>query len=134
MPPWASILRSRWRPGSPSENPRAYFGGLGGDVGAPGGLLEAPRRSLWISRGGLGTPRERFRDHFGIILGRLLERCWSMFFPVRWYLESSWICAATKLVFSVFPKTIIFLRVFLHKKAQKMFSGKMHKMFFSAKK
>ena len=65
MHPRASILRSRWRPGGPSETPRAYFGGLGGDVGARGGLLEAPRRALWSSRGGLGTPRERSREHFG---------------------------------------------------------------------
>ena len=41
MHPRASILRSRWRPGGPSETPRAYSGGLGGDVGAPGGVLEA---------------------------------------------------------------------------------------------
>ena len=51
-------------------DPRAYFGGLGGDVGAPGGLLEAPRRALWSSRGGLGTPRESSRDRFGSIFGR----------------------------------------------------------------
>ena len=31
----------KWRPGGPSETPWAYFGGLGGDVGAPGGFLEA---------------------------------------------------------------------------------------------
>ena len=67
MLPRASILKSRWRPGGPSETPRAYFGGLGGDVGAPGGLLEAPRRALWSSRGGLGIPRECSRVCFGSI-------------------------------------------------------------------
>ena len=80
MLPRASILRSRWRPGGPSETPRAYFGGLGGDVGAPGGLLEAPRRALWSSRGGLGTPRERSREHFGSILDRFGELFLNIFF------------------------------------------------------
>ena len=80
MHPRASILRSRWRPGGPSETPRAYFGGLGSDVGAPGGLLEAPRRALWSSRGGFGTPRERSREHFWSILDRFWELFWNIFF------------------------------------------------------
>ena len=80
MPPRASILRSRWRPGGPSETPRAYFGGLGSDVGAPGGLLEGPRRVLWSSWGGLGTPRERSREHFGSILDRFGELFLNIFF------------------------------------------------------
>ena len=68
MPLWASILSSRWPPGAPSETPRAHFGGLGGDVGGPGGLLEAPKRALWSSPGGLGSLWERSRDHVRNIL------------------------------------------------------------------
>ena len=80
MLPRASILSSQWRPGGPSETPRAYFGGLGSDVGAPGGLLEVPRRALWSSRGGLGTPRECSREHFESILDRFGELFLSIFF------------------------------------------------------
>ena len=80
MPLRASILSSRWPPGAPLESPRAHFGGLGGDVGGPAGLLEAPRGALWSSRGGLGTLRERFREHLWSILGRFGELFWSIFF------------------------------------------------------
>ena len=58
---------STWSPGGPLGTPWACFGGLGVDVGAPGGLLEVPRRALWSSRGGLGAPRERSRDRVGSI-------------------------------------------------------------------
>ena len=104
MPPRASILRSQWRPGGPSETPRAYFGSLGGDVGAPGSLLEAPRRALWSSRGGLGTPRERSRDHFGNILGRFWEGFWTIFF-VRGGRQTLALCwSFSNAVFMVFPE------------------------------
>ena len=104
MHPRASILRSRWRPGGPSETPRAYFGGLGGDVGAPGGLLEVPRRALWSSQGGLGTPRERSRDHFGSILGCFWESVLSILF-VRVGRQNLALCwSFSNLVFMFFPE------------------------------
>ena len=78
MTPRASILGSRWRPRGPSETPRAYFGGLGGDVGAPGDLLEAPRRALWSSRGGLGIRRECSRVRFEDF-GPFWVGLWSIF-------------------------------------------------------
>ena len=99
MSPRASILRSRWHPGGPSETPRAYFGGLGGDVGARGGLLEAPRRALWSSRGGLGIPRERSMEHFGLFWGVIL----AYLFRARWQLESSSILLLLQTCFYVFP-------------------------------
>ena len=55
---WASILRSQWRPGGALETPRAYFGGLGGDVGAPGEFLEALGEhfgALGVASGSLGS-------------------------------------------------------------------------------
>ena len=48
----------KWRPGGPSETPWAYFGGLGGDVGAPGGFLEALGEhfgALRVASGPLGS-------------------------------------------------------------------------------
>ena len=68
MPPRASILRSQWRPGGPSETPRAYFGGLGGDVGAPGGFLEALGEHFGALGAASGLPRVRSRYKFGVIL------------------------------------------------------------------
>ena len=68
MPPWASILKSRWRPGGPSETPRAYFGGLGDYVGAPGGSLEALGEhfgALGAASGPLGSARGTCLEHFG---------------------------------------------------------------------
>ena len=50
--------------------PRAYFGGLGGHVGAPGDLLEAARRALLTSRAGFGAHQEGSRAHFGSMFGR----------------------------------------------------------------
>ena len=84
MHPQASILRSRWRPGGPSETPRAYFGGLGGDVGAPGGFLEALGEhfgALGAASGPLGSARG---NNFWSILGRFGESFWSIVFRVRW--------------------------------------------------
>ena len=70
-PPRASILRSRWRPGGPSETPRAYFGGLGGDVGAPGGFSEA----LGEHFGALGA----VSGSLGSAPGTVLEPLWAVF-------------------------------------------------------
>ena len=102
MLPRASILRSRWRPGGPSKTPRAYFGGLGSDVGAPGDLLEAPRRALWSSRGGLGTPRERSRDHMGSIWGRFRQGFWSIFFACGGTKNLALFWSFSNLVFTFF--------------------------------
>ena len=76
MPPRASILRSRWRPGGPSETPRAYFGGLGGDVGAPGVFLE----TLGEHFGAPGTILGAFWEHFGLFL----EELFVYFVGARW--------------------------------------------------
>ena len=73
MHPRASILRSRWRPGGPSETPRAYFGGLGGDVGAPGGFLEALGEHLGVLRAALGPLGSAPGAVLGNILGHLLD-------------------------------------------------------------
>ena len=72
MPPRASILRSQWRPGGPSETPRAYFGGLGGDVGAPGGFLEA----LGEHFGALGATSGPLGSAPGTVLGAFLVIFW----------------------------------------------------------
>ena len=72
MAPWASILRSQWRPGGPSETPWAYFGGLGGDVGAPGGFMEALGEhfgALRVASGPLGSAP-------GTVLAAFLVICW----------------------------------------------------------
>ena len=67
---WASILRSQWRPGGPSETPWAYFGGLGGAVGAPGGFLEA----LGEHFGALGATSGPLGSAPGTVLGAFVCR------------------------------------------------------------
>ena len=69
MHPRASILRSRWRPGGPSETPRAYFEGLGSDVGAPGGLLEALGEHFGALEVSSGLPGSAPETVFGMIFG-----------------------------------------------------------------
>ena len=56
---------ARWRPGGPSEAPRVYFGGLWGDVGAPGRFLEA----LGEHFGALGAASGPLGSAPGIIFG-----------------------------------------------------------------
>ena len=103
MHPRASILRSRWRPGGPSETPRAYFEGLGGDVGAPGVLLETLGEhvgALGAASGLCGSAPGTIWGTLWVVFGRVvlsilfvrvgrqnLTLCWSfsnlvfMFFP-----------------------------------------------------
>ena len=64
----------KWRPGGPSETPRAYFGGLGGDVGAPGGFLEA----LGEHFGALGAASGPLGSAPGTVLGAFLVILWMM--------------------------------------------------------
>ena len=58
----------KWRPGGPSETPWAYFGGLGGDVGAPGGFLEA----LGEHFGALGATSGPLGSAPGTVFGAFL--------------------------------------------------------------
>ena len=58
-------MATKWRSGRPSETPRAYFGGLGGDVGAPGGFLEA----LGEHFGALGAALGPLGSAPGTVLG-----------------------------------------------------------------
>ena len=62
----------KWRPGGPSETPWAYFGGLGGDVGAPGGFLEA----LGEHFGALGAPPGRLGSAPGTVFGCIFDIFW----------------------------------------------------------
>ena len=83
MPPRASILRSRWRLGDPSETPRAYFGGLGGDVGAPGVFLEALGEhfgALGATSGPLGSAPGTVLGAFLVVFGRIFD----YLLRVRW--------------------------------------------------
>ncbi len=71
MLPWASILRSRWRPGGPLETLRAYVGGLGGDVEAPREFLEALGEHFGALGAASGPP--------GSAPGTILGACWLVF-------------------------------------------------------
>ena len=62
----------RWRPGGHSEIPRAYFGGLGGDVGAPGEFLEplgAHFGALGAASGSLGSAPGTVLGAFWVAVG-----------------------------------------------------------------
>ena len=95
-------MRSRWRPGGSSETPRAYPGGLGGDVGAQGGFwggLGEYFGALRAASGSLGSAPGTVLGAFWVVFGSFLSilfvrvgrqnlaLCWSfsnlvfMFFP-----------------------------------------------------
>ena len=83
MPLRASILKPRWRPGGPSETPRAYVGRLGGDVGAPVGFLEA----LGEHFGALGAASGSFGSAPATVLGavwRVVCMILEYLLRVRW--------------------------------------------------
>ena len=76
-------MAPKLRLGGPSETPWAYFGGLGGDVGAPGGFLEALGEhfgALRAASGPLGSAPGTvfgssclyFWDDFGVYVARAL--------------------------------------------------------------
>ena len=65
------------------ETPWAYFGDLGGDVGAPGGILEA----LGEHFGALGAASGSLGSAPGTVLGAFLVICWMILgylLRVRW--------------------------------------------------
>jgi len=68
-------MATKWRPGGPSETPRAYFGGLGDDVGAPGGVLEA----LGDHFGALGATSGPLGSAPGTVLGSIFDHFWDGF-------------------------------------------------------
>ena len=73
----------KWRPRGPSETPWAYFGGLGGDVGAPGGVLEALGEhfgALGPASGPPGSAPGTVLGAFCVVFGRILE----YILRVRW--------------------------------------------------
>ena len=63
----------KWRPGGPSETPWAYFGGLGGHVGAPGGFLEALGEHFGALRAASGPLGSTPGTVFGCICGHFLD-------------------------------------------------------------
>ena len=69
-------MAPKWRPGDPSETPWAHFGGLGGDVGAPGGFLEALGEhfgALGATSGPLGSAPGTVLGSFPVIFWMILE-------------------------------------------------------------
>ena len=88
MDPWTSVLTSKWAPDlyfevkmvpkwCPEvslETPWKHFGGLGDDVGAPGGFLEA----LGEHFGALGAASGPLGSAPGTVLGSFLAMFWMM--------------------------------------------------------
>ncbi len=71
------------RPGGPSETPWKHFGGLGGDVGAPGGFLEALGEhfaALGAASGPLGSDPGIVFGAFLIVFGMI----WGYILRVQW--------------------------------------------------
>ena len=89
MDPRTSVLTSKWAPDlhfevkmvpkwCPEvslETPWAYFGGLGGDVGAPEGFLEA----LGEHFGALGAASGPLGSAPGTVLGSIFGHVWDYF-------------------------------------------------------
>ena len=94
-------MATKWRPGGPSETPRAYFGGLGGDVGAPGCFLEALGEhfgALGAASGPLGSAPGTVLGAFLVVFGMILE----YLLRVRWLQESISILVVVRTFFYAF--------------------------------
>ena len=63
----------KWCPEVSSETPWAYFGGLGGHVGAPGGFLEALGEHFGALRAASGPLGSAPGTVFGCMFGNLLD-------------------------------------------------------------
>ena len=81
---------SKWSPGDPLETPWACFGGLGADVGAPGGLLEALGEHLGALGVASGPPGSAPGTVLGVIFGPFYCRTiWECLLRVLWKPASS---------------------------------------------